>query len=104
MPDLESFLHHAYVDRSVFELRPDYRAMMLAVDVITPGASDEHSEALLVGAEASVRALDGRPVEELSHIASWREASRVFGAKPKRTRNSLEALTRRAAKCPWPRR
>jgi DNA/RNA-binding domain of Phe-tRNA-synthetase-like protein len=96
MPDRESFLNGAYVDRSVFELRPDYRAMILAVDGITSGAGDEHSEALLVGAEASVRELDGRPVEELPHIASWREAYRVFGAKPQRTRNSLEALTRRA--------
>jgi DNA/RNA-binding domain of Phe-tRNA-synthetase-like protein len=96
MPELESVLDHAYVDRSVFELRPDYRAMLLAVNGITPGAGDEHSEALLVAAEASMRELDGRPVEELPHIASWREAYRVFGAKPQRTRNSLESLTRRA--------
>ncbi|MBM7500096.1 DNA/RNA-binding domain of Phe-tRNA-synthetase-like protein [Brachybacterium muris] len=36
-------------------------------------------------------------MEELDHIAAWREAYRAFGAKPQRTRNSLEALTRRAA-------
>ena len=30
-------------------------------------------------------------------MAAWREAYRAFGAKPKRTRNSLEALLRRAA-------
>jgi DNA/RNA-binding domain of Phe-tRNA-synthetase-like protein len=29
-------------------------------------------------------------------VAAWREAHRAFGAKPKRTRNSLEALLRRA--------
>ena len=29
-------------------------------------------------------------------MASWREAYRAFGAKPQRTRNSLEALLRRA--------
>jgi DNA/RNA-binding domain of Phe-tRNA-synthetase-like protein len=44
-----------------------------------------------------VRALGGSPVEELPHIASWRDAYRAFGAKPQRTRNSLEALSRRAA-------
>ena len=31
------------------------------------------------------------------HVAAWREAYRSFGAKPQRTRNSLEALLRRAA-------
>jgi DNA/RNA-binding domain of Phe-tRNA-synthetase-like protein len=30
-------------------------------------------------------------------VAAWREAYRAFGAKPQRTRNSLEALLRRAA-------
>jgi DNA/RNA-binding domain of Phe-tRNA-synthetase-like protein len=30
-------------------------------------------------------------------VATWREAYRAFGAKPQRTRNSLEALLRRAA-------
>jgi len=96
MPDLQAFLDGAHVDDSVFALRPDYRALLLAVEGIVPGASDEHSEALLASAEASVRALGDRPVEELPHIASWREAYRSFGAKPQRTRNSLEALTRRA--------
>ena len=42
-------------------------------------------------------ALAGRTVEELAHVAAWRGAYRAFGAKPQRTRNSLEALLRRAA-------
>ena len=49
-------------------------------------------------AEASAReALSARPVEDLPHVAAWREAYKSFGAKPQRTRNSLEALLRRAA-------
>lgn len=32
----------------------------------------------------------------MPHVAAWREAYRAFGAKPKRTRHSLEALLRRA--------
>ena len=36
-------------------------------------------------------------MEQLPHVATWREAYRAFGAKPQRTRNSLEALLRRAA-------
>src|SRR5207237_8609543 len=83
---------------AVFALRPDYRALLVAVDGIVPGPSDEASEALVQAAEASVRAaLAGRAVDELPHVAVWREAYRAFGAKPQRTRNSLEALLRRAA-------
>jgi DNA/RNA-binding domain of Phe-tRNA-synthetase-like protein len=98
MPDaLADYLAGAAVMEDVFGLRPDYRALLLAVDGIVPGPSDAESEALLVAAEASARAaLAGTPVDHLPHVASWREAYRAFGAKPQRTRNSLEALLRRA--------
>jgi DNA/RNA-binding domain of Phe-tRNA-synthetase-like protein len=96
LTDLAAFLSGARVAADVFELRPDYRALLVAVAGITPGASDEHSELLLESAEASVRERGEQPVEELPHVAAWREAYRAFGAKPQRTRNSLEALTRRA--------
>lgn len=95
--DLESYLAGAEVASEVWDLRPDYRAMLLAVSGIEPGPSDAMSEALLQGAEASARAaLTETPVEDLPHVAAWREAYRAFGAKPQRTRNSLEALMRRA--------
>src|SRR6185295_5831565 len=42
------------------------------------------------------QALRERPMEQLPHVAAWREAYRAFGAKPQRTRNSVEALLRRA--------
>jgi DNA/RNA-binding domain of Phe-tRNA-synthetase-like protein len=95
---LEEFLAGASVDAAVFALRPDYRALLVAVDGIVPGPSDQGSDALLQAAEAAAReALGGGPDEQLPHVAAWREAYRAFGAKPKRTRNSLEALLRRAA-------
>ncbi len=94
---LESFLVGAHVDSAVCALRPDYRALLVAVDGLLPGPSDETSETLLQAAEATARtALQHRPVEELPHVAAWRDTYRAFGAKPQRTRNSLEALTRRA--------
>ena len=94
---LERLLDGAQVDAAVFELRPGYRAMLLAADGITPAAGDERSDALLRSAEAAAReALRDRPVDELPHVAAWRDAYRAFGAKPQRTRNSLEALLRRA--------
>jgi DNA/RNA-binding domain of Phe-tRNA-synthetase-like protein len=101
MPDpaaLQHLLDGSRVDATVFALRPDYRAMLLAVDGLLPGPSDQASDALLRRAEAAAReALADRPVEQLPHVAAWREAYRAFGAKPQRTRNSLEALLRRAA-------
>jgi DNA/RNA-binding domain of Phe-tRNA-synthetase-like protein len=101
MPDagmLQEFLAGGQVDAAVFALRPDYRVLLLAVDGLVPGPSDQASDALLLAAEAAAReALGGGPAEQLPHVAAWREAYRAFGAKPKRTRNSLEALLRRAA-------
>jgi DNA/RNA-binding domain of Phe-tRNA-synthetase-like protein len=101
MPDLEmlqEFLAGGSVDAAVFALRPDYRVMLLAVDGLVPGPSDQTSDALLQAAEAAAaETLRERPVDQLPHVAAWREAYRAFGAKPQRTRNSLEALLRRAA-------
>lgn len=94
---LEDVLASAVVDEAVFALRPDYRALLIAVDGIHPGGSHASSEALLETAEQSARsALAACPLTDLPHVASWRDAYRAFGAKPQRTRNSLEALLRRA--------
>jgi DNA/RNA-binding domain of Phe-tRNA-synthetase-like protein len=94
---LEGYLAQAFIAPEVFELRPDYRALLVSVDGVEPAPSDARSDDLLVRAEAyAATALSAEPVEELPHIAAWREAYRAFGAKPQRTRNSLEALTRRA--------
>ena len=94
---LGEFLAGAVVDPAVFALRPDYRALLVAVDGIGPSDSDptgSGSEELLGAAEAAARQLlAGAAVEDLPHVAAWREAYRGFGAKPQRTRNSLEALT-----------
>jgi DNA/RNA-binding domain of Phe-tRNA-synthetase-like protein len=94
----EEFLAGACVDAEVFALRPDYRVLLLAVDGLVPGPGDQASDALLQAAEAAAcQALGGGPADQLPHVAAWREAYQAFGAKPKRTRNSLEALLRRAA-------
>jgi DNA/RNA-binding domain of Phe-tRNA-synthetase-like protein len=95
--DLDKFLASASVDAAVTELRPDYRAFLVAVAGMTPSPSDRASEELLTRAEAAAAdLLVDRPVAEVPHVAAWREAYRAFGAKPQRTRNSLEALLRRA--------
>jgi hypothetical protein len=73
--DLLAFLAGARVDPAVFRLRPDYRALLLAVgglDTSTPG--DETSNALLIEAESTAHtALKARPVEEVEHaIGDWK--------------------------------
>lgn len=95
---LDEFVRGARIEASVFAVRPDYRALLVAVDGLVPGVGDSDSDSLVRAAEASARqALDGCSVEEIPNVAAWRDAYRAFGAKPQRTRNSLEALLRRAA-------
>jgi DNA/RNA-binding domain of Phe-tRNA-synthetase-like protein len=86
----------ATVDAAVFELRPDYRALLLTADGLRGGASDAASERMLSDAEGTARRqVAGQSPEQLAHPAAWREAYRAFGAKPQRTRPSGEALLRR---------
>jgi DNA/RNA-binding domain of Phe-tRNA-synthetase-like protein len=80
----------------VLDLRPDYRAVLLTADGLRGGPSDATSERVLADAEATARrVLGGQPPEQLPQLAAWREAYRAFGAKPQRTRPSVEALLRR---------
>ncbi len=88
-------LEAATVAREVHELAPDYRALLVVADGLTPGEGTD-DELLARAEEHACSLLAERPVEELPHVAAWRAAYRAFGAKPQRTRNSLEALTRRA--------
>lgn len=93
----QKLLQAARVATDIFKLRPDYRALLLVVEGIPPGPCDASSEAMLLDAESTAKELLSKhPVTEAPHIAAWREAYKAFGAKPQKTRNSLEALTRRA--------
>jgi DNA/RNA-binding domain of Phe-tRNA-synthetase-like protein len=93
---LEEFLAGACVEAAVFELRPDYRVLLVAAEGLEPGPPDQASEELLARAETRARAvLDGRAPEDMPEVADWRDAYRAFGAKPQRTRPSVEALLRR---------
>jgi DNA/RNA-binding domain of Phe-tRNA-synthetase-like protein len=93
---LDALLAAAAVDLAVSGLRPDYVALLVSADNLPGGPSDEASDGWLREAETTAAGrLAGSPPEELPHVALWREAFRAFGAKPQRTRNSLEALLRR---------
>lgn len=94
---LDEFLAGAWVAADVVGLRPDYRAMLVAVDGLGTGPSDDAGALIQAAQDAARAALERTAVEEIPHVAQWREAYREFGAKPQRTRSSLEALLRRAA-------
>jgi DNA/RNA-binding domain of Phe-tRNA-synthetase-like protein len=94
--DARQWLAAAWVDAAVCDLRPDYQVMLITADGLLGGPSDATSEQILAAAEQTARQLiAGHPPEELPHLAAWREAYRAFGAKPQRTRPSVEALLRR---------
>jgi len=90
------WLDDAQVAGEVHALRPDYAALLIVAEDLRPGPSDEASDALLTAAEDRARKHlgDSRP-ENLPQVAEWRDAFRAFGAKPQRTRPSVEALLRR---------
>lgn len=91
-----NWLASATVDDAVFALRPDYRVLLLTADGLRGGDPDEVSGHILGDAESAARRLlDGQPPEQLPHPSAWRDAYRAFGAKPQRTRPSVEALLRR---------
>ncbi|KID91586.1 B3/4 domain-containing protein [Metarhizium guizhouense ARSEF 977] len=50
-------LQSAHVAPEIYKLRPDYRALLMVVEGIPPGPSDDSSEALLLEAEASAKHL-----------------------------------------------
>jgi len=92
-----SWLDLAAVDRQVLDLCPGYTALIIVAEGLRPGPSEAASDALLREAEDAARtALAGRAPEELTPVAAWRDAYRAFGARPNRTRPSVEALLRRA--------
>jgi DNA/RNA-binding domain of Phe-tRNA-synthetase-like protein len=71
-----AFLGAVTVAPEVLDLRPDYSVLMMA--------------------ESRARkTLDGRAPEDAPRVADWRAAYRAFGAKPQRTRPSVESLLRR---------
>jgi DNA/RNA-binding domain of Phe-tRNA-synthetase-like protein len=75
------------VDDAVLELRPDFAVLIMTAHGLRNGPSDDRSRAWLAAAAEA----GAQPAK----IEAWKEAYRAFGAKPQRTRPSVDALTRR---------
>ncbi|MFJ6633483.1 B3/4 domain-containing protein [Streptomyces sp. NPDC091376] len=85
------------VSDEVRELVPGFTHLAVEAHGLVNGPSDEVSSALLdEAAHRLAERLGDRAPHEDPHMAAWREAYGAFGAKPSRTRNSAEALARRA--------
>ncbi|GGJ07715.1 B3/B4 domain-containing protein [Streptomyces brasiliensis] len=85
------------VSDEVRALAPGFTHLAIEAHGLVNGPSTEASSALLDDAarRLAVR-LDGRAPHEDPHMAAWRAAYTAFGSKPSRTRNSAEALAKRA--------
>jgi DNA/RNA-binding domain of Phe-tRNA-synthetase-like protein len=85
------------ISDEIFQRFPGYmRGVVIAHNVRNIASPEELIRALRT-AEASVRErLNLDLLTEDSHIKSWREAYRSFGAKPSEFRSSIEAMLRRA--------
>ncbi|WP_066942979.1 B3/B4 domain-containing protein [Microtetraspora fusca] len=77
------------VDEAVRELRPDFAVLAVCAYGLGNGPSDERSCGWLAAAAETAPELDDPKIE------AWRAAYRTFGAKPQRTRPSVDALIRR---------
>ncbi|MGY4901759.1 B3/B4 domain-containing protein [Streptomyces sp. 900116325] len=85
------------VSDDVRTLAPGFTCLAVEARGLVNGESNEDSSALLDDATRRLVArLDGRAPHEDPHVAAWRDVYTAFGAKPSRTRNSAEALARRA--------
>lgn len=85
------------VSDEVRDLAPGFTHLAVEARGLVNGPSNEDSSALLDDAvRRLVARLGGRAPHEDPHLAAWRAVYSAFGAKPSRTRNSAEALAKRA--------
>ncbi|WP_327693060.1 B3/B4 domain-containing protein [Streptomyces sp. NBC_00459] len=85
------------VSDEVRTLAPGFTHVAIEAHGLVNGPSTDASSTLLDDAarRLAVR-LDGRAPHEDPHMVAWRDTYTAFGSKPSRTRNSAEALAKRA--------
>ncbi|MFC5745002.1 B3/4 domain-containing protein [Actinomadura rugatobispora] len=88
-------LERIVIDGAVRELRPDVAVLAVTAEGLANGPGDAlTADWLALAAKAAAQAADD------PHLEAWRNAYRAFGAKPQRTRPSVDALVRRADSLP----
>ncbi|MFB4316373.1 B3/4 domain-containing protein [Actinomadura sp. 21ATH] len=81
-------LERIVIEQAVRDLRPDVAVLAMTAEGLVNGP----------GGEVTVKVPEGAAQDP--HVEAWREAYRGFGAKPQRTRSSVDALLRRADALP----
>ena len=99
-----TWVDRVVIDHEIMARFPTYRVVLVAAIGVDPKALR------IVGDELVEKANDvanswtpDTPGPSFEHLERWREAYRGFGANPRRTRISVEALLRRAAQSGLPR-
>lgn len=96
--DIVALLDGARIDSSVREAHPDYVAVLVTAEGLSPGPTSHASESLLAQAEAHAAQLSPTSdPAELPAVVAWRSAYQSFGIKPRQARSSVESLLRRAS-------
>lgn len=83
------------INPEIYRIAPGFRALSISVEA-TPMADERVGEVALREACESVQA--GQPAWAEANLNAWAEVFRAFGAKPKRTLCSAEALRKRVLK------
>ena len=99
--DLGAFVAGARVDLAVFALRPDYRALLVAVEGMdTSAAGDEASDAYLAEAESAARIALGDRARGGASL-TWPRGGRPTG-RSARSRSAPATAWRRSCAEPGP--
>lgn len=83
------------ISPEIYRIAPGFRALSISVEATTV-ADEQVGEVAL--REACETVLAGHPAWAEAHLNAWAEVFRAFGAKPKRTPCSAEALRKRVLK------
>ena len=80
------------ISPDIYRLAPGFRALSISVEAAPIAAAQAGAIALQEACEA---VMSGQPAWAEAHLNAWADIFRAFGAKPKRTPCSAEALRKR---------
>lgn len=84
------------ITKDIFAQHPEFIVGVVFARFINNRGCNSDIEILLRKGERNIMAsFDEQPISEHSHILPWREAYKLFGAKPKKYLSSIENLVRR---------
>ena len=98
-----TWIDRVVIDDDIVARFPAYRVVLVAAIGVGTEALSPVVDELVERANAVANGWTPDAPASFDHLERWREAYRSFGANPRRTRVSVEALLRRAAQSGLPR-